>query len=678
MLALLLILIVAGLFRFWQLEHIPPGLFGDEAVNGLDALDALAGRAQVFYSANFGREGLHMALLAQSIRWLGPTALALRVPSALAGVLTALATYWLGRELLARTPLRGTVAPLLAALFLSTSYWHVHFSRFGIRGVFTPLMAALAFAAFWRGANRAAEAAAAGRSPQRDAGCWAWLLVSGVFTGLGVHFYTASRLLPIFLGGFLVAQALFVWLIARTSRPDADANSHPALLTRALGPVVGLYAVAAAVFAPLGLYFLRTPGSLTQRASAVSLANPEISGGDPLGRLLEAAGANIAQFFWPGAGDLARFYNLPGRPVFDGLTALIFLAGLALCLWALRRGSSPHLFLLLWFPAMLAPTFLAVDRFPTLPRALGVIPGIYFFPALALAELARRSRTQRWGPAAAGVVIAAVLVLHGALAWRDYFQRWAPDAATFDAFEGDIAAAAGWVTAHPDQQVMLSADIYRHPTWAYLHQHTPLSEIFTYTDPQVSFFDGRYALPLLPDRETVYLFTANAGPDPLLEQAPGWVGLGEAQTDAAGPGLAVYRLPPDAVDQDQFLPADAAFDPGLRLIGYRVDAAEDGQSRVLLLWEVGSPQPGWYQGVQVQVGLQPADGGPQLAQASSELGYRPTEWIAGGRVLTWLTLPAVAPPEALLALRTVNLADGQPLTAAGADVDGWLLLALEP
>ena len=140
-------------------------------------------------------------------------------------------------------------------------------------------------------------------------------------------------------------------------RPDRSKYA-PALLTRAFGPIVGLYAVAALVFAPLGLYFLRTPGSLTQRASAVSLANPEISGGDPLGRLMQAAAANLMQFFWPGAGDPARFYNLPGRPVFDLLTAAFVLAGLALCLWALRRGSSPHLFLLLWFPVMLVPTFL--------------------------------------------------------------------------------------------------------------------------------------------------------------------------------------------------------------------------------------------------------------------------------------------------------------------------------
>ena len=174
-----IILVVAGLFRLWQLQAIPPGLFGDEATDGLDALDVLAGRGAVFFPANFGREGLHMWIVAAMFRLLGVTPLALRLPSALAGIATALATYWLGREMLVayqRSGMKGihngmderrslpvvvSLVPLLAALYLATSFWHVHFSRFGIRGVFTPLCAALAFAAFWRAVN-AGDAAVEG------------------------------------------------------------------------------------------------------------------------------------------------------------------------------------------------------------------------------------------------------------------------------------------------------------------------------------------------------------------------------------------------------------------------------------------------------------------------------------------------------------------------------------
>ena len=154
-----LILLVAGFLRLWQIDRLPPGLFGDEATDGLDALDVLAGRGAVFFPANFGREGLHIWLVAGAFQLLGITPLALRLPSVLAGILTSVATYWLGIELSANwrrwrpAALPGSfqsLVPLLAALYVASSYWHIHFSRFGIRGVFTPLCGALAFAAFWR------------------------------------------------------------------------------------------------------------------------------------------------------------------------------------------------------------------------------------------------------------------------------------------------------------------------------------------------------------------------------------------------------------------------------------------------------------------------------------------------------------------------------------------------
>ncbi len=67
------VLLIAGWMRLWQLSQIPPGLFGDEAANGLDALDVLAGRGQVFFPGNYGREGLQMWILAFALRTLGVT-----------------------------------------------------------------------------------------------------------------------------------------------------------------------------------------------------------------------------------------------------------------------------------------------------------------------------------------------------------------------------------------------------------------------------------------------------------------------------------------------------------------------------------------------------------------------------------------------------------------------------
>ncbi len=279
-----LIVAVAAVFRLTQLDSLPPGLFGDEATDGLDALDVLAGRGSVFFPANFGREGLHMWLVAGAFRLLDVTPLALRLPSAIAGILTALAAYWLGRELLQAITSNGVTSkapasssllithyslPLTAALYIATSYWHVHFSRFGIRGVFTPLCGALAFAAFWRAVNRRSVT---------------WFAVAGFWLGLSTHFYTGSRFFPFFLAGFLLVQ----WLVARLTR-------CPALLPQHWRGILVLYMVAALVFAPLGLYFVQHPGSFAQRASAVTALSSE----SPLARMAQAALANVLQFSCP-------------------------------------------------------------------------------------------------------------------------------------------------------------------------------------------------------------------------------------------------------------------------------------------------------------------------------------------------------------------------------------------
>ena len=349
---------------------------------------------------------------------------------------------------------------------------------------------------------------------------------------------------------------------------------------------------------------------------------------------------------------------------------------------------------------MLVPGLLAVDRFPALPRVMGVIPALYFFPALALGELLLQARakvrrvdfSRSGGPdatevattnrlilwLAAGFVILALLV-HGGLAWRDYFQRWATADETFEAFEGDMAAAAAWIAARPGQQVYLSSDIYRHPSFVFLHRQAPLSQFFDYVDPAVHFFDGRATLPLPPaGQEAAYLFTFNAGPDPILARAPGWAGFAPDTADAGERGLMVQRLAASALDGSQLQPVDAAFAPGPRLVGYHVEAVGEDQAVVFLLWEMGALQPGWYQGLQVQAGWLPPDGGQQLAQASGELAYRPTEWVPGSRALSWLRLPLPAglPAGASLAVRVVNQADGRPLAAAGSDGEGWLSLPL--
>ena len=658
---LVAVLIVAAFFRFWQIDSIPPGLFGDEATDAVDALDVLAGRGQVFFPANYGREGLHMWIVALGIKLLGVSPFAVRLPSILAGIITALATFWLGYEMFVHRQERSGQAqqsgrslwtyliPLLAALYVSTSFWHVHFSRFGIRGVFTTTTTALTMAALWRALNTQQ---------------WRWFAVSGIFLGLGLHFYTASRFVPIALAVFYGVWIVFSLLSARQDKPFGSIWHFVA------GAALQM-AIAFLIFLPLGYYFLTNPGSFTQRASEVSVFQGGFSL-EALTIIARAASANLLQFVWPGAGDQAQFYNLPGRAIFDPLTALLALAGIVI---SAKRWRNPvYGFLLAWFLVMALPAFIAVDRYPTLPRLLGVIPGVYFFPAIGLSALVgfilkRLGDNRRLGEIVAVGIVVIALFVHAGLTFRDYFRIWGPSPATATAFEADMTAAWRWLEAHPEAnngEVYLSSDIYRHPTFMFLHEQTPTSEWFTHRNPMLHWFDGRGAWPLLAlDKPATVLVGDSALPPDFivsllgLEMEPvedGTVMLAQSVFQADAPPLVQYT--------DQ-----------LALLGQFVVVPADAEQLVLVqMWQTSGPEGEDWRRYQIQSALLD-DAGEQLAQAADDMRFISTEWPQDGVFITWQVLPwSEQEVVAGTALRLVPT-DESPLQPAGSE-DGWLTFPL--
>ncbi len=105
-------------------------------MNGNDAMENLErGRIAVFYPQNGGREGLYINIETALIYLFGPEPWLLRLPAAVFGILTVWGVYLLAAELFS--------APigLLACFFIATSFWHVLFSRLGLRAIGAPLFA---------------------------------------------------------------------------------------------------------------------------------------------------------------------------------------------------------------------------------------------------------------------------------------------------------------------------------------------------------------------------------------------------------------------------------------------------------------------------------------------------------------------------------------------------------
>lgn len=394
---LLLALVTAALLRFWQLGELPPGLYRDEAWNGLDALQVLKGEHALFFPANNGREPTYIYLAALSIWLFGRTAFSLRLAAAAISTLTTLTTFQLGKSWF------GWRMGLFSAWLWATTVWPFHLGRIGFRAVLLPFYLSLIF---WLGTM-------AYRKPT----WWRWLL-TGLVYGLSFYTYLAVRFTPVLLG---VIAVYVIWRgrgrILRLALPWFSLGTGLAL-------------------APLLWLALEQPGIVSGRTGQVSILNSAINQGDLWGTTFRHIVQALGLFFW--RGDTILRHNPPGRPLFDLFMLAPFLLGLWFC-WRTRHRIATVV-LLLWVFIMLWPTILADDT-PHFLRAVGILPAAILIPALGLSHLSS------WNKLHPRLRLGLVLFLCGAstlLSLRDYFWQYARQPETaylFEAAASDMAKA---------------------------------------------------------------------------------------------------------------------------------------------------------------------------------------------------------------------------------------------
>src|SRR3972149_5722500 len=85
--ALAAILLLAAVFRYWQIAEYPKALHFDEAINGLVTQDLRRGHLPQLLTYNDAREPLIYYLMAGPVAIFGPTPGALRVATATVSLL---------------------------------------------------------------------------------------------------------------------------------------------------------------------------------------------------------------------------------------------------------------------------------------------------------------------------------------------------------------------------------------------------------------------------------------------------------------------------------------------------------------------------------------------------------------------------------------------------------------
>jgi 4-amino-4-deoxy-L-arabinose transferase-like glycosyltransferase len=652
---LLVVLLGAAALRFWNFATVPPGLYYDEAYNGLDALEVWRSGPKLFFEGNTGREPLFINLLALSVAVFGCESYALRLPAAFFGVLTVAATFALARQLFRPLGAGAWRLALVAAALLAVSHWQVDINRAALRVNTMPLLFAVAFFLLWRAARRA------------KAGRMAWLAAGAAF-GLVAYTYISARVLPVLALALVLAELLF--------RPRDPAWPLVGATWRArlrYWPFWPWATMAALVMLPLALYYATHPTLFLGRATYVSVLGPS-GGSDRLQTLTESLLGHVAMFGQEGDGNWR--HNLPGKPVFDLPTYLLFLLGVAVCLGRVRQG--PYLQLLVWTVVMLAPGVVATDEYPHYTRVMGIVPAVFLFPALGaewLVGLVGRLVRRPLASPLAALPALALATLTGLTTARDYFTIWAAQEDVFYAFSGEAAGAARLMRQlgnDPERVFLLPYNFRLAPDYAnrtvdFLYQgRAPYHFVRV---EEASLPAGLPALLGSAREAVLFLWRGgehgDADPKELLPFLLSRAGPKVEETLAPGYRLLRYRLE-QPLPADLFAgkrPANVRVGEQLLLRGWSAGPEpSDGRFWAAFLWETLARPPGdWSVSLQV-VG---PDGAP-YAQAdrlmlSNDL-FPSSRWTPGLPVASYLTIdgrPDAPPGTYRLRLVVYELASGR-------------------
>ena len=250
---LVLILAVAVFFRFYNITETPPGLYPDEAANGVNALDAISsGHYKVFYPENNGREGLFMNIQAISVKYFGAYPWSLRIVSGVFGVLTVLGLFLLTQLLWSPT------IALVASYLVAISFWPVNFSRIGFRAIMLPFILVWAFYFLWKGIQNRSKIL---------------LFLAGIVYGAGFNTYISWRVSPLLVGILFLA-----FLFSKNWNKSLPASDAVLPLSRENKKYViksGFIFLAGTLImmTPLVYYYLQNPADFMGRAAQVSIFN---------------------------------------------------------------------------------------------------------------------------------------------------------------------------------------------------------------------------------------------------------------------------------------------------------------------------------------------------------------------------------------------------------------------
>jgi hypothetical protein len=543
------VLMLAAVMRLVALQDVPPGLAQDEVLNADIVTFIRQGAFALFFREGYGHEPLYHYWSTPFQVLLGDNVLSIRLPAVFLGILLVALTMRWGKRAF------GGTAAIGAGAFLAISWWPIVFSRVGLRPIMEPVFLLL-FAWFW---------------PRRP-----WL--AGLFLGLSLYTYTGARVLflwPLLLGLY--------WFLFRSRLPAEKVSVLGRALPQPLLAAGVTLSVMLLLYAPLAIT-LRADPTLQQRVQQLEGPLVALREGS-LRPILTTSLATLGVF--SSTGDPRWTYMLPGRPLFDPLTAVLFYGGLALAAW---RFLQPwYAFLLFWLLVGLLPSAITPQA-PSTVRMVGAMPAVYLFPGLAVAWLwslrGRLGSSAAWARWGIPLFTAALFAINLALTINLGFVRWPQALETRLKYQTVLRDMADYLRAQPAQSPVFADGFFR-PITADTLRRDMGDDIDGRWVQSGSEVAGAVVLPA-EGGGSLYV-PEYAAPDVQLMAYAG-IDPQPAYRSPQRPSFAVYELPSES--GIAMLAQTFDFENLISLVGYEITSPPDGQVlQMLSAWQVAGDLP---------------------------------------------------------------------------------------
>jgi 4-amino-4-deoxy-L-arabinose transferase-like glycosyltransferase len=343
----LIILFIAFMMRFWNVELHPYSFMNDEGEMGLVAYCMQVGECNNLFDHGWaGQPVLAFVPTLISISIFGRTATAVRLVSVMIGTLAVLAVYIFTREVI------GRKEAWLAMTLLAVLPVHVHFSRLGVDNIIDSLSTTAILGLLFFGIKRGSTMA---------------FLAAGIIGGLCMYTYPGTRLAPV-MGMIAIGYIVL--------------KNRNTLKAHAFNISIFIFSWIVTV-APIAGYFMAHPRVFFTRMRNVGIFQThEINAGNVVEILIEQFMKSSLVFILTSAPT--NFFNSP-RPYLTSLAAIFFVLGLCYVVWQIREERYFILFIWFWAAILLGSTLTGGP--PTSQRMLMSTPALAIITAIGICKI---------------------------------------------------------------------------------------------------------------------------------------------------------------------------------------------------------------------------------------------------------------------------------------------------